>query len=59
MIESAVKIIRIQFKIEDELGLAENKDKIKELREAWRVNKDAALIAVDEILSVTNEILKR
>ena len=58
-IDGAIKIIRNQFKIEDELRLADNQDKIKTLKEAWEVNRDASLAAVDEILNVVNEIMKK
>ncbi len=59
VIESAVKAIRIQFKLEDELAVESNPEKIKKIREAWTVNKTSSLKAVDDIFAVTNEILKR
>ena len=59
VIDGAVKVIRNQFKIEDELRLAEGQDKLNVLREAWETNREASLMAVDEILSVTNEIMKK
>jgi hypothetical protein len=59
VIDGAVKILRNQFRIEDELRVAEDQEKLNKLREAWEVNREASLVAVDEILSVTNEILKK
>lgn len=59
VVDGAIQIIRNQFKIEDELRLADNQEKIDKLKEAWHVNREASLVAVDEILSVTNEILKK
>lgn len=59
VIGSSIQTIRNQFKIEDELRLADNQDKITKLREAWEVNREASLMSVDEILTVTNEILKK
>ena len=59
VVDMGIKVIRNQFKIEDDLRLADNPEKITSLREAWHTNKEASLIAVDEILLVTNEILKK
>lgn len=59
VIDNAIGILRLQFKIEDDLRLADNPDKIKSLKEAWHVNRESSLIALDEILSITNEILKK
>lgn len=58
-IDNAIKSIRFQFKIEDDLAVTEDPERIKILRESWRANREAALSAVDEILSITNEILKK
>jgi len=59
VIESAMKVIRLQFKLEDELGIEGNPEKIKKLKEAWTTNKTSSLKAVEDIFSVTNEVLKR
>lgn len=59
IIDSAAKIIRLQFKIEDDLRLADNPEKIQQLRESWETNRESSMIAVDEIINVTNEILKK
>jgi hypothetical protein len=58
-IYDALQIIRFQFKIEDNLRLSDNPDEIKKLKEAWESNREMALGAIDEILSITNEILKK
>lgn len=59
VIDSAIKVIRIQFKLEDELGIEDNPDKVRKLKEAWTVNKTSSLKAVEDIFAVTNEILKK
>jgi len=59
VIDGAIKIIRTQYRIEDDLRITDDPEKIKILREAWQNNKESSLIAIDEILSVTNEILKK
>ena len=59
VIDGAINVIRTQYKIEDDLRTTEDPEKIKMLREAWQINKEASIIAIDEILSVTNEILKK
>jgi hypothetical protein len=58
-INEGVKIIRNQFKIEEELKNAEGDDKVKVLKEAWMKNRDLSIGAIDDILSITNEILKK
>jgi len=59
VIDGAIQIIRTQYRIEDDLRLTQDPERIKILKEAWQTNKEASLMAVDEILSVTNEILKK
>jgi hypothetical protein len=59
VVDSAINIIRTQYKIEDDLRITDDPEKIKVLREAWQINKEASSIAIDEILAVTNEILKK
>lgn len=58
-ISESIKTIRSQFRIEDEIRLADNPENIKRLKEAWQVNRENSLAAVDEILDITNEILKK
>ncbi len=59
MIAGAINVVRMQFKIEDDIRLTDDPEKIKNLREAWQINREASLVAIDEILSVTNQILKK
>lgn len=59
VIDGAINVIRMQFKIEDDIRLADNPEKLNNLKEAWQINRDASLLAIDEILAVTNEILKK
>lgn len=59
VIDSAAKIIRLQFKIEEELSTESNPTKISSLKESWETNRMSALSAVDEIITVTNEILRK
>jgi len=59
IIDTNIKTIRTQFKIEDDLRLAEDPEKIKALRTAWSNNREAALEAVDEIVGITHEILNK
>lgn len=59
VIDTNIKTIRLQFKIEDDLRLAEDPEKIKTLRTAWSNNREAALEAVDEIVGITHEILNK
>lgn len=59
VIDNSIKTIRLQFKIEDDLRLTDDPEKIKILREAWSRNKDASLQAVDEIIGITHEILRK
>lgn len=59
IVDSAAKIIRLQYKIEDELRIENNPQKINSLRESWEINRTSALSAVDEIITVTNEVLKK
>lgn len=58
-ISSSMEIIRTQFKIEDDLRLEDSPEKTERLREAWHVNRELCLVALDEIMSITNEILKK
>lgn len=58
-ISGSIKVIRKQFIIEDELKATSDPDKISMLRDAWKTNREASIIAVDEILAITNEILKK
>lgn len=59
VIDEAIQTIRNQFRIENELIIEENPQKIENLKASWQANKEAAVIAVGEILDVTNEILKK
>lgn len=59
VIDSASKIIRLQFKIEDDLRITHDQAKLESLRESWQTNRESAQIAIDEIITVTNEILKK
>lgn len=59
VIDSAIKVIRLQFKIEEDLGATDDPDKIKSLRASWNTNRESSVIAIDEILAVTNEILNK
>jgi hypothetical protein len=59
VIDGAVKVIRLQYKIEDDLRLTDDPEKIKQLKESWQVNRESAIQAVDEIITVTNEILRK
>lgn len=59
VIDTAVQTIRNQFRIENELIIEENPQKIENLKASWQENKEAAVIAVGEILDITNEILKK
>lgn len=59
VIDGAIKVIRTQYRIEDDLRITDDPEKIKILKEAWQNNKESSLIAIDEILAVTNEILKK
>ena len=59
VVDSAAKIIRLQYKIEDELRTENNQQKIDSLRESWEINRISALSAIEEIITVTNEVLKK
>lgn len=59
VIDSAAKIIRLQFKIEEDLSTEINSAKISSLKESWEINRMSALSAADEIIAVTNEILRK
>lgn len=59
VIDSAIQILRLQFKIEDDLRLADDPEKLETLKTAWYNNRESSLVAIDEILAVTNEILKK
>lgn len=59
VVDNAVKTIRKQFMIENDLMLTDDPQKIENLRQAWQSNKELAIVAVDEILEVTNEILRK
>lgn len=59
IIDSASKVIRLQFKIEDDLRLTDDPEKLMSLRESWQTNRESSLAGIDEIISVTNEILKK
>lgn len=59
LINEAIKAIRLQFKIEDDLRNSENPDELNRLKEAWQANRPSALESVTEILSITNEILRK
>lgn len=58
-IYNATQIIRLQFRIEDDLRVTDDPEKVKSLRESWQTNRESSIAAIDEILSVTNEILKK
>jgi len=58
-INEAVRVIRFQFKIEDDIRSTDNPEELKKLKEAWASNRDVALGAIEEILSITNEILRK
>ena len=59
VIEGAANILRLQFKIEDDLRLTTDPQKLLELKNSWQTNRESSMMAVDEILSVTNEILRK
>ena len=59
VIDGAISIIRTQFKIEDDIRVSDDPEKIKSLRESWQINRESSLLAIDEILSVINQILKK
>jgi hypothetical protein len=59
IIDGACQVIRLQFKIEDDLRLTDDPEKLKTLRDAWQTNRESSLVAIDEIIAVTNEILKK
>lgn len=59
IIENAANVIRTQFKLEDDLRLTDDPEKIKTLKEAWQEVRQASAVAIDEIISVTNEVLKK
>lgn len=59
VIDGAIKTIRLHFKTEDEIRITEDKAKIEALKENWTLNREAATAAIDEVLSITNEILKK
>lgn len=58
-IKAAVNVIRYQFKIEDSIRGTDNPEELKKLKEAWNVNRDLTLGAIDEILNITNEVLQK
>lgn len=58
-INESIQVIRGQYQIEDSLRLTDDPERIKVLKEAWNVNRENALLAIDEILAITNEILKK
>lgn len=58
-IDNSIKIIRLQFKIEDDIRLTNDNEKLKVLKESWARNKEASLQAVDDIISITHEILRK
>jgi hypothetical protein len=59
IIDGASQVIRLQFKIEDDLRLTDDPDKLRSLKESWQINRESSLVAIDEIIAVTNEILKK
>ncbi|HEY9703154.1 MAG TPA: hypothetical protein V6C58_11945 [Allocoleopsis sp.] len=59
VVDNAVKTIRKQFMIENDLMVTDDPQKVETLRQAWQSNKELAVMAVDEILEVTNEILRK
>ena len=59
VIDGAAQVLRLQARIEDDLRLTSDPEKLKGLKEAWETNKESSMIALDEIISVTNEILKK
>jgi hypothetical protein len=58
-IDTSIKTIRLQFKIEDDIRVTEDPEKLKILKESWKRNREASLQAVDEILGITHEILHK
>jgi len=58
-IDGAVKVIRFQFKIEDDLRVTSDPERLQALKESWETNRESSLMAVEEIITVTNEILKK
>lgn len=58
-IDTSIKTVRLQFKIEDDLRLTEDPEKIRILKESWKRNREVSLQAVDEILAITHEILHK
>lgn len=59
IIDEATKTVRLHFKTEDEIRITEDPEKLNTLKENWAINREAATAAIDEILSVTHEVLKR
>lgn len=59
LIDTSIKIVRLQFKIEDDLRLTDNPEKIKILKDSWARNKEASIQAVDDIIGITHEILNK
>ena len=59
VIDEGINEIRLQFKIEDSIRITDDPEKLKQLKESWQINREEAISAIDEILSVTNQISKK
>lgn len=59
IIDNHAKIVRNQFQIEESLRMTDNPEQIKVLKEKWQLSREASSAAIDDILLITNEILKK
>lgn len=59
IIDESIQNIRNQFMIEDDISIAESDEKIAELRVRWENNRMLALKGVDDIISTTNDFLRK
>jgi hypothetical protein len=59
IIDESIQNIRNQFMIEDDISVAESDEKIAELRVRWENNRMLALRGVDDIISTTNDFMRK
>lgn len=59
IIDESIQNIRNQFMIEDDISVAESDEKIAELRVRWENNRMLALKGVDDIISTTNDFMRK
>jgi len=59
IIDESIQNIRNQFMIEDDISVAESDERVAELRVRWENNRMLALKGVDDIVSTTNDFMRK